>query len=133
MEAVDVLRAFWAAMYKWERRAWRLCRPSKATGAAVLDTTPLETERAAIVTKFCTPKRRAYSEGFSCGDPTKYDPTTEDVLEVVAESPRRVVVHTQQRAGSEDRRRYVLLRRGDHWLLDSWQWECDGKWERGII
>lgn len=130
MEPVEVLRAFWTAMCDWERRAFQL-RPSPQSAA--LDVAQVVAERTAIIAEYCTPKRRVSSESLTCGDPTVYDPAAEDVQEVVTESPHRVVIYTQRRAGFKERRKYVLLRRGDRWLLDRWQWLRGGKWDRGII
>jgi hypothetical protein len=130
VEPVDVLRAFWTAMCEWERRAFRFSQMTPLTRENVA---PLANERAAIVAEYCTPKKRVNSEPFSCGDPPQYDPDNEDVLEVVAEGPRRVVVHTQQRAGFQDRRKYVVLRRENRWFIDSWQSLSNGKWARGIV
>jgi hypothetical protein len=130
MAPMEVLTAFWVAMCEWERRAFRTLKTADRTA---LDVARLQAERAMIVSEFCTPKRRAYSEPLSCGDPTMYDPDTEEVLEAVSDSPRRIVIHTLQRTGFKDRRKYILLRRGDWWLLDNWQSLSAGKWRRGII
>jgi hypothetical protein len=130
VDALDVLRAFWTAMCEWERRAVRLARAARP---AILDVAPLAAERDAIIETYCTPKRRVFSKSVGFGDPPEYDPDNEWVLEVVAETPRRVVIHTQQVGGFQQRRRYAVLRRGDRWLLDGWQSLSGEKWVRGII
>ncbi|MGL6076416.1 MAG: NTF2 fold immunity protein [Fimbriiglobus sp.] len=131
LSPLEMLRAFWTAMCEWEKRAWSTSQAARHVG---FDPAPLLAERAMILAQFCTPKPRKQSEPFSCGVPTMYDPDIEDVLEVIEESARRVVVHTQQRAGFGERRRYVILLRDNQWRLDSWQSQSDGgNWDRGII
>jgi NTF2 fold immunity protein len=123
-----VLRAFFAAMCKWERHAFKEAEKTEEPDDAAL----LE-GRNKIVTEYCTAKRRVYSEPLSYGDPPEYDPRTEDVIEVVEESPSRVVIFTKQREGFKNKRRFVLMRKSGRWLLDSWQWQDGTKWQRGII
>src|SRR5262249_23162857 len=113
MEPLDLLQAFWSAMCEWERKACRIVQAAKPVLPGV---TARGRGGAAIIAEYCTTKRRAYSQPFSCGDPTMYDPAHEEVLEIVNESANRMVVHTQQRAGFKERRKYVLLRRNDRWL-----------------
>jgi hypothetical protein len=128
---LEVLRAFWLAMCYWEKRAWSQSQAARHSG---FDPRPLQAERATIITQFCTSKTRKQSEPFSCGVPTIYDPETEDVLEVIEESDRKVVIHTQQHSGFRERRRYVIVLREHQWRLDGWQSQsADGQWERGII
>jgi hypothetical protein len=127
---VEVLREFWIAMCEWERKAYKSYRASKL---AILDVAPFVEERQAIIARFCTPKERVYSQPFSCGNPTEYDPENEDVLDVVQETPRRFAIHTQQKAGFQLRRKFIMLLQGDSWSLDNWQRLSNGKWKRGII
>jgi hypothetical protein len=130
VEPEDVLRAFWTAMCAWERRAWQSFKTARQVD---LNVAALSAERAAIIGEHCTPKPRVYSGPLSCGDPPQYDPDTEDVLEVVQETARRVAIHTQQRVGFKNRRKFIMLKQGDRWLLDNWQVLLGSKWSRGII
>lgn len=124
----EVLFAFFAAMCKWERHAFR---ESEKSGEAADDA--LLEGRNRIIAEYCTPKRRAYSEPLCFGDPPEYDPKIEQVLKVVEESSSRVLIFTKRTDEFEEKRRYSLLRKGGRWLLDSWQWQDGKKWARGII
>ena len=129
MTPQEVLLAFWAAMNKWERR---VIREDEKSGD--VDRKSVIKERDEIIDEYCTPKRRVGSKGLSFGFPPKFDPKTEEILEIVDESPTRVVIYTQEHAGFENKRRFVMLRQGGRWSLDSFQWQLvNKKWERGII
>jgi NTF2 fold immunity protein len=128
MLPVEVLFAFFAAMRKWERHAFREFEKS----GEVADDALLE-GRNKIIAEYCTPKRRAYSESLSFGDPPEYDPKIEHVMKVVEESSSRVLIFTKRTDEFAEKRRYLLLRKGGRWLLDSWQWQDGKKWARGII
>jgi hypothetical protein len=80
-----------------------------------------EAGREAIFANHCTPKRRASSQWAPLSDTPAYDPAQESVEEVVVETGRRVLVYTAKvlfGSGPPVRRRYVVLRRGDTWLVD---------------
>ena len=65
----EVLFAFFAAMCRWERYAFRRTeKVGEAEDDALLE------GRNRIITEYCTPKRRVYSEPLSFGDPPEYDP-----------------------------------------------------------
>ena len=129
----DVLKAFFAAMCKWERAAYKASRASERAGQG-LPADELLRQKLAILGEYCTPKRRVYAEAVCYSSPPEYDPRTEPITRVVAESETRVVVYTQQQTGFEHERRFVLLRRGGRWLVDNKQWRGGGeKWERDIL
>src|SRR5438105_2766503 len=86
MTPAVVLRAFFSAMCLWERKAFKASEGPRELSDAVLRKT-----RKAIVSEYCTPRRRVYSEPLAYGDPPEYDPDTEEILEAIEESPSRVV------------------------------------------
>ena len=90
--------------------------------------------RVEIFARRCTPKKRVYSGG-ALGETPQYDPRAERVDDVAEESARRTVVHTTTSGVFSQRRRYVLSRRGDSWLVDNVQIYDDfkGAWVRGIL
>jgi hypothetical protein len=129
----DVLLAFFAEMYEWERAVVQADKAARRKHQD-LDCALWRRRRKAIVSRFCTARKRVYSEPLSFSEQPEYDPATEDITEVVEEKPRRVVVRTQQRAGWKYKRRFAILKKGDRWLIDSWQWSFDGvKWRNGIM
>ena len=128
-----VLRAFFVAMNRWERSVWRANeRLLKAGRPHQLDQNHWLQQKLAIIVEHCTAKRRVYTEGLSFGDPPKYDPA-EEITGVEYESSSRVVVFTQQLTGFENRRRFVLLKRGGRWQIDNVQWQDGRRWERDIL
>ena len=129
----DVLVAFFTEMCEWERAVVQADKAARRSHQDI-DCDLWRQRRKAIVTRYCTARKRAYSEPLAYGEPPQYDPATEDVTEVVQETPRRVVAYTQQRAGWKCKRRFVVVKKGDRWLVDSWQSSFDGvQWRRGII
>jgi len=132
---VDVLKQFMAEMNRWERRAWEEHNQTVAAGGD-LPAKHLRDLAAmnAIFAKFCTPKGRAHNHAGVFGRPPAYDPDAEAVLQVIAESTKRVVIYTQQRTGGHFNYRYVLLRRGNQWRIDNRQrLGLNEKWVRDIL
>jgi hypothetical protein len=129
----DVLKAFFAAMFQWEEEAYQASDVAKKSGRGQ-PVKQLLQQKMAILSKYCTPKRRVYSEAVSITRPSSYDHRTQPITRIEAESGSRVVIYTQQLTGFQNEQRFVLLRRGGKWLMDSMQWRCGGvKWERGIL
>lgn len=132
MTAREVLMAFLTEMCAWERAACKADQTARR-GHQNIDPEIWAAQRDAITGKYCTPKKRVYSGPLSFGEPPQYDPETEDITEIVEESPRRMVFLTQQRAGFKNKRRFVVLNRGSQWFVDNWQWLKGDKWSRGVI
>jgi hypothetical protein len=125
----DVLRAFFTARRQLTRDLNREDRLANREGRE-LDYGPFLRDLKAVLERYCTPKRRPQSEVLDWGTP-EYDPKTERVLKVTSESPRRVVILTVKSDGIMDwKRRYVLLKQGGEWLIDSKQAMYSRKWER---
>jgi hypothetical protein len=86
-----------------------------------------------IFAKYCTPKKRAYGrpENVSIGYPPDYeaDPAMEPITSVETPTRSRIVIETKQQFNLKYRCQYVLLKKGDRWLVDSkkiwsngWEW-----------
>lgn len=120
----DVLHQFFRAMNDWERTAWE--RESdwvqrKRQGQTVGDLDEIRKSYQAqlqeIFAQFCTPKKRSRS---LISKKPEYDPDGEHLMEVVPVSARKVVIRTQQTTASLNTKcEYVLMKKGDRWLVDS--------------
>jgi hypothetical protein len=124
-------------MFDYEVRFYQELRSGKGHEHSAAVFARAEMVREQIFGRHCTLKRRAYSGG-SLGDEPRYDPESERVDDVVSESNRRTVVHTTRSGGvlyQGRRRRYVLIRRGDDWLVDNVQVYDDQKaaWIRSAL
>lgn len=129
---LQTLYKFMAAMNQWEREAHQESQRILREGGswAIKNQKDLEAMHK-IFAQYCTPKDRPLGRQGSFSHPPEYDPETEQVLEIVEESKRRVVIFTQEGSGFQHKNRYVLLRKGDKWLIDNKQWlDLDGKWQK---
>lgn len=136
-DAVTALQSFWAAMFDYEVRFYQELRSSQGHEHSAAVFARAEAVREEIFGRHCTLKRRAYSGG-SLGDQPMYDPEAERVDDVVNESARRTVIYATRTGHvlyQGQRRRYVLLRRGDDWLVDNIQVYDDHKaaWVRSAL
>jgi hypothetical protein len=129
-DAVAALHAFWVAMFEYETRwfrEWKRSYLARRNGTGEDDSSidaRAGQERAEILARHCTPKKRVYSSGGSFGEDPLYDPDRETVDNAVRESAGRVVVYTTKTSfGSRTplRRRYVVIRRAGTWLVDNIQ------------
>lgn len=132
---VQVLRAFMTAMNEWERNSYQeFEKVRNGDGDWISERQHRLQGINEIFAQYCTPKDRPLGRQGSFGHPPEYDPETEQVLEIVEESKRRVVIYTQEGTRFRNKCRYVLLCKGDKWLLDSKQWQdVEGKWQRGAL
>lgn len=131
MTPEEVLWAFFRDHRQLTRDLNREERAAERDGRQ-FDCGPFEERLRAILAVHCTPRPRPKSEVLSWGTP-EYDPKTEELVKVVSETPSRVVVYTKQTAGLEDERRFVLLRKGGRWRIDSKQFRVGRKWERCVL
>jgi hypothetical protein len=118
---VEVLRGFMKAMNKWERESWKIYTESKIKNRdLVVQQQRFQESQERIFAKYCTPKKRLVAGRFgSFQNPPEYDPETENILNVDVVSKRRVIIYTQQGTGFRNKCRYVLLRKGNRWLIDN--------------
>jgi hypothetical protein len=87
-----------------------------------------------VFSRWCTPKERRHGRLGSFANPPEYQPSHEQILETVNETPRRIIVLTRRIIGFKDARKYVLLKKGDRWWIDNVKWQSkDGDWQNGIL
>jgi hypothetical protein len=115
----DVLIDFITAMHKWETESWERMRRTRHDANPFSYQSGVLQRMNDIFARFCTTKDRPYGRKGSFSHPPEYDPTTEQILEIVEESPRRVSIQTQQRTGFRNRCQYVLLKEGGEWRIDN--------------
>lgn len=129
---IQVLQAFMTAMHEWERNSYQeFEKVRNGDGDWISERQHRLQGINEIFAQYCTPKDRPLGRQGSFSHPPEYDPETEQVLEIVEESKRRVVIFTQEGSGFRHKNRYVLLRKGDKWLIDNKQWfDLDGKWQK---
>jgi hypothetical protein len=133
-DPAQVVRRFITDMHQWESQtlsAYEMAKKSEQYEAF------WDMGREAlgkVFSRWCTPKERKYGRLGSFSDPPEYQPEHEAILETILESSRRASVHTQRTTGFGHKRKYVLLKKGDRWLIDSVKWQThDGKWSNGIL
>lgn len=124
-------------MFDYEVQFYRELRSGRGYDHSTGVWARAEAAREQIFGRHCTMKRRAYSGGV-LGDQPKYDPGAERIDDVVSESARRTVVYTTRTGGvvfQGQRRRYVLIQRGDDWLVDNVQvYDGDKEaWVRSVL
>jgi hypothetical protein len=143
---VQVLKAFMTEMNQWEQDACQsspffrnspFYRDEYSKGGTLPQNLEWEVRRQAIsrdlneiFVKYCSPRKRPYGRQGSFGYPPEYDPNTEEILEIVEESSRRVIIFTQQHSKFRRKCRYVLIRKNAKWLIDNKKVLLNGKWER---
>jgi hypothetical protein len=146
-DPIAVLRAFWIAAFDWNLRACQAHGEREEKRKAVGNDynadqafwATLNREWTEVLTAFCTPKKRVYSAGSSFG-PSYYDPDNSRILSQTRENPRRIVVEVEVsdkgRGPAGGKYRYVLLKRGEKWLIDNkkvWRDYREKKWENHIL
>ena len=119
--AVNVLRGFIEAMNEWERDCWKEYTESDMKRIdPLIQHKAFQQRQDKIFARFCTPKKRLIVGRFgSFQNPPEYDPQMEKILRVDEVSGRRVIIYTQQGTGFRNKCRYVLLRKGNQWLIDN--------------
>lgn len=133
-DPAQVLRRFIADMNVWEAQTLAKSKLSPPQEHQQFWTEAKDSLRE-VFAKWCTQKERKYGRLGSFQDPPEYQPDTEEIRETVVESARRASVYTQRRSGFAFQQKYVLVKQGGRWLLDSVKWRAsDGdKWSNGIL
>ena len=132
-EPAAVVRGFIAAMHDWEFATAAAFRAAMRAGVLPPSEEAVAQVRA-VFGRYCTPRTHSRTRGVSFAEPPEYQPEHEAVLGVEAGSLRRAVVETQQGTGFRQRRRYMLVRWGGQWLIDSVKWkQHDGTWGGGAL
>src|SRR5690242_15468809 len=94
---VQILYEFMATMNQWECEAYQESQQILREGGSWATKGQKDLARMnQIFDQYCTAKKRSYGRQGSFRHPPEYDPETEQVLEVVEESKRRVVIFTQE-------------------------------------
>ena len=133
-DPAEVVRRFIADMHDWEARTlldYRSSEPSQSDAFI----SQARASLGEIFIRWCTPKERKHGRLGSFSDPPEYQPEHEAILEAVIESPRRACVLTQQGTGFREKRKYVLLKKADRWLIDNVKWwqVSVNEWANGIL
>jgi NTF2 fold immunity protein len=135
-QPIDVLIQFMKEMNQWEKQCWEEHQEKKTTHKTMIQNLQRDLTRMnKIFAKYCTPKKRVHNLVGAYSFPPEYDSNNEIILEAVIESTRQVVIYTKQKIGFGVHLRYVLLRKGDQWLIDNKQWRINNgqKWKRGTL
>jgi hypothetical protein len=106
-------------MHKWETESWEHMRRTRNDAQSNSYHSIVLQRMDDIFRKFCTAKDRPYGRQGSFQHPPEYDPSTEEILEVVEESPRRVVIKTKQHSAFQNFCQYVLVSQRGTWRIDS--------------
>jgi hypothetical protein len=115
----EVLLSFIKAMHDWENEAWEASRRARNEADPAAYIAHVQQRMNDIFTEYCTAKKRSYGRLGSFQHPPEYDPGTEQILQVVEESPRRVLIHTQQQTGFGNHCQYVLIKQRGEWRIDN--------------
>lgn len=125
----SVLRGFILAMFRWETATVAAARDA-------LDFDAIRAEERRAFAPFCTEKPRPQGRAGSFGVPPEYSPE-EALVEIIPFDSRRVEIVTRQGKDRFLRHecRYVLVRKGTRWLLDSRKRRPIGQdgWSRAIL
>jgi len=124
--AASVLQAFFVAMNAWERE---LARSNLET---VEGKDRAQAQVQEIFAKHCTDKARKYGSPhvLSYSEPPAYEEL--ELLDAEWLTPRKVYYYTKERSGFESHHRFLVIKRGDRWLVDHKQVRGDG-WERDYL
>ena len=114
-------------MHRWEAEA--------ARHVPNLDWSKAKADYDKAFAPYCTAKKRVYSSSHGVGAPPKYEP--QENLTGVTVNGRRAELTTIQRKGRLGRYEclYVMLKKGDRWLIDSKKERCVGlkEWKNTIL
>ena len=130
----SVLYAFINAMHQWEDNAYKLKQSQPHAEFSFTEHSRLHDE---ILKQFCTEKKRTYSAAHSVGWP--YDFSLEEkLIDIQIKNKNRQEFMTQkpkEPSGMRYEKLYVLLRKGDKWLVDSYKTRVLGheKWNAAIL
>ena len=125
--AKKALYAFFEAMNGWEKKCWRNRRKQEVDEAEQSEAV------AKIFAEHCTPKPRKYgrpSVMFLQSPPTYNQPKKVNILTIEQPSRRRIVMCTDEWPLS--RYQFVLIKRGDRWLVDHKKIFLDG-WTKDYL
>ncbi len=125
-----VLRSFVFAMNRFETQAAALYKASSTPGATM---SAIKVLMQAVFDAYCTPIERPYGRQGSFAMPPEYDPDGENLTQLALKGPRRAELVTRDKR-EEYEFRYVLLKRGGRWLIDSKQRRLVGaKWNKAVL
>jgi hypothetical protein len=123
----SVLRAFILSMYRWEAEA--------AKHVPNLDWSKAKADYDKAFAPYCTAKKRVYSSSHSISASPDYEPQ-ENLTGVIVNSRRAelTTIQRKERLGRYERL-YVMLKKGDRWLIDSKKDRCVGlkEWKNTIL
>jgi hypothetical protein len=108
-DPAEVVRRFIINMHEWEMRI--LSEYEAAAKSEQYDAFWTDARRSLedVFSRWCTPKERRHGRLGSFANPPEYQPSHEQILETVNETPRRIIVLTRRIIGFKDARKYVLL------------------------
>jgi hypothetical protein len=122
--AAAVLHTFFSAMLAWER---------ELTASDASSAEAMERHKAAcrkIFDQYCTPKERSYGRPNVLWANAEY--ANLDLLDSEWLTPRKVFFYTKEREGFEGQHRFLVVKRGDRWLIDHKEVRGEG-WERDYL
>lgn len=123
----SVLRAFILSMHRWEAEA--------ARHVPNLDWSKAKADYDKAFAPYCTAKKRVYSSSHCIGAWPKYEPQ-ENLTGVIVNGRRAelTTIQSKERLGRYECL-YVMLKKGDRWLVDSKKERCVGlkEWKNTIL
>jgi hypothetical protein len=107
----DMLLAYMRDMNAWETQWFERLNHRLQSDTPELPAfwKQVNMELEGICSRYLTLKKRSPGHGGSLGSPPAYDPDTEEVIEMVYESPGRAVIYTERQIGALFRYRHVAL------------------------
>lgn len=138
--ARQVLYSFFKAMNEWHIACdQKYSEARKLAEDGIVGHEVWESWRDAckkIFATYCTPRKRAYGRpgNISIGGSPQYEsnPESESITSIEAPTRRRMLIDTKQGFGVKYRCQYVLLKKGDRWLIDNKKIWGKG-WENTIL
>jgi len=129
----EIVMQFIRAMHAWSAIALsrhRSARNDPGTSKEVFDWS--NEQEAAVISQFCTPKRRKYGLA-ALGK--EYDPAKEQIIQAEQVTASKAHVYTHSTSEFEMHKRYALLKKHGLWLIDNvyWKMNPDEDWTRGIL
>jgi hypothetical protein len=124
--AGEVVKGFLKAMNGWERAAAKAWKQDR-------DVEELRPDRDAIFARYCTVKKRAYSEVLGFSEPPSYSPRKESIQGVEQKGPSRLEVLTQRKPAGAGRRLWVLRKKGGAWRIDSLKESTGGPFRAAVL
>ncbi len=133
----EILTDFFKKMNHWETKAYSRLQLKKGDMTHFKQSFELAREELQkVYDKYLTKKKRVFTTRYNnLGNPPAYDYLTEDILQVIIKSKKRIEVETFKNDAVGLKNQYVFLIEDGEWRIDSKKtyWNHKGKFESTII